>query len=48
MSKHTGDKPYKCTICDQTFPVKNALVMHERHTVGENPLKCSYCDKDFF
>jgi len=42
---HTGDKPYKCTLCDFSATRKVKLEEHnvKRHT-WEKPYKCTQCD----
>ena len=44
---HTGEKPYKCSTCNETFRQASTLRYHERIHTGEKPYKCSTCDKTF-
>jgi KRAB domain-containing zinc finger protein len=39
---HTGDKPYKCDICGQSFAEKNTLNRHIRTHTGDKPYKCEF------
>ena len=44
-SVHEEKKPYKCDICDKSFPLKSVLQTH----IGsvhkkKNPFKCEICD----
>ena len=34
MTVHTGDKPYKCSLCSQMFSKSNSLRRHERTIHG--------------
>ena len=44
---HTGEKPYKCNICDNSFAVRSALKSHGRTHTGEKPYKCEICGECF-
>ena len=37
MRAHTGEMPYKCSICDKGFAVKERLRLHARTHTGERP-----------
>lgn len=45
--RHTGEKPYKCTICSKSFATKSDLTVHMRVHTGERPYKCNVCFKTF-
>uniref|UniRef100_A0A8C4X070 C2H2-type domain-containing protein n=2 Tax=Eptatretus burgeri TaxID=7764 RepID=A0A8C4X070_EPTBU len=47
MRTHRGERPPKCSVCDEGFSEKGSLKMHMRFHTGEHPYKCSICDKGF-
>jgi len=47
MRVHSGEKPYKCHMCDKAFSVSGALNVHMRVHTGDKPYKCSLCNKRF-
>jgi len=44
---HSGQKPYKCHVCEKAFSQSSNLHTHMRVHTGDKPYKCSLCHKRF-
>jgi len=44
---HSGEKPYKCHMCDKAFGNSGHLYRHMRVHTGDKPYKCSLCNRSF-
>ncbi|XP_038076744.1 oocyte zinc finger protein XlCOF28-like isoform X2 [Patiria miniata] len=48
MRIHTGEKPFMCAMCDQSFTQKSSLKEHLwKHSVLHSRHKCPHCDALF-
>ena len=47
MRTHTGEKPYKCQLCQNSFADSSGLTRHMRTHTRENPYICEICNKRF-
>ena len=44
---HTGEKPYLCSQCDNTFSTERDLKQHLLTHTGDEAYHCTYCEKSF-
>ena len=44
---HTGEKTFKCCLCEKAFVRKSLLNIHKRSHNGENQCKCDFCYRTF-
>lgn len=44
MRTHTGEKPFRCKVCNTRFSTKSHLNRHSRIHTGEKPFQCQRCE----
>ncbi|XP_042149145.1 zinc finger protein 7-like isoform X1 [Ixodes scapularis] len=45
--KHTGERPFCCSVCEMAFAEIDTLQTHMRTHTGEKPYRCEVCQKSF-
>lgn len=47
MRMHSGEKPYHCPHCEESFARRDVLTCHLRRHTGEKPYTCKICHQSY-
>ncbi|XP_065300903.1 zinc finger protein 501-like [Dermacentor albipictus] len=45
--RHSGERPFKCDLCDRAFASHSIFMVHRRIHTGEKPYACPLCPATF-
>ncbi len=45
---HTGERPFRCAVCNKSFRQRSVLIVHRKIHTGEKPFECFICFRRFY